>query len=531
MGRICLYATFLICLLFGRPTFLMAQESNLSQGVVFDGEPFLLINPNDSKHLVVAWMSWVDFKNQFQIKTKISFDRGDTWEAEVIHPHLENNYTSADPCLDFGPNDEIYLCYIDFTGTTPPCEGAIAMRKSSDGGLSWDEPDEVINTEFDNDQWPIDRPWVKVDKSSSANSGNVYVTTFNLNRNSPPYNPYLSVSLDGGQNFSHRKLDTVNWLAGNLNPLPMCSPSVSKEGTFYGAFPSYKTDQSLYFRNLLAYSTNGGKTIKHKLIQNSLNPAKPEDYPHAKKAPILLCNPDNDKHLVYVFPSVPHGDIDIYMIESFDAGNTWTSPLRINDDEIANDNLQDMIWGSFSSSGDLFISWRDRRNATGNSYKVASEIWGAYRSSDSTVFSDNFKISTELVAYDSVLERSGNDFTCSVIENDTIYATWGDTRNGKLNIWFQKLTHQGELLSIKSISSTNKTQILVYPNPTSNLAYVQANKLKTIKIFNHKGELITCNNYEHKDNVVLDFRLYAKGVYYLEIESLTESVSRKLVLE
>ena len=531
MGRVYVSIVFLFIITFGKGTFLIAQEANLSQGNVFDGEPFLLMNPNDSKHLIVAWMSWINFENQFQIKTKISFDGGETWEAELAHPHLENNYTSADPCLDFGPNGEVYLCYIDFTGTTPPCKGAIAIQKSNDGGLSWGELDDVITTGYDNDQWPIDRPWIKVDRSASDNRGKVYVTTFNLNRNSPPYNPYLSVSSNGGKAFFHRKLDTVNWLAGNLNPLPMCSPSISKEGTFYGAFPSYEPNQSLFFRNLLAYSENGGVNVSHKLIQNSIFPAKPEDFPHAKKAPILLCDPDNDMHLVYVFPSVPHGDIDIYMIESFDAGDNWSSPIRINDDEVANDNLQDMIWGSFSSTGDLFISWRDRRNALGDSYKEPSEIWGAYRSADSIGFSKNFKISSELVAYDSVLERSGNDFMCSVVENDTIYATWGDTRNGKLNIWFQKLTNQGEVLSIKSISSSDLSQILLFPNPTTDLVSISAKQLKLVKIYSSSGELIESHNYDFIDNVTLDFSLFSFGTYYIEIETLNEIVSRKLILK
>jgi hypothetical protein len=48
----------------------------------------------------------------------------------------------------------------------------------------------------------------------------------------------------------------------------------------------------------------------------------------------------------------------------------------------------------------------------------------------------NLFIDNPLVAYDTILAYAGNDFMCIKLVADTISAVWGDTRSGKLNIWF-----------------------------------------------------------------------------------------------
>jgi hypothetical protein len=67
----------IIVLLMGvvLPSLLLAQNTNISNGFVFDGEPYLAINPNNPQHMVVAWMGF-KMSNQIVIKTKVSFNGG-----------------------------------------------------------------------------------------------------------------------------------------------------------------------------------------------------------------------------------------------------------------------------------------------------------------------------------------------------------------------------------------------------------------------------------------------------------------------
>lgn len=509
---------------------LIGQNMNLSNGNVFDGEPYIAINPMNSQHLVVAWMSWINFANQFQIKTTTSFDGGQTWSAESLMPHTMSGYSSADPCIDFNNNGEVFVSYIDFTGTTPPVTGGIYVCKSTDGGLSWEAPLEVINTSFDGTKWPIDRPWMVIDKSNTANEGNIYVTTFNLNRTNPSFNPYLSISVDNGNSFSTRYIDTAGWLAGNLNPLPMCSPTVSSSGIFYGAYPSYVLSQSLYFQSFLAYSNDGGTNMEHELII-TYPPNTVANDSLAKKAALLLSNPANSNHLALAYLTIEHGDMDVNLIESFDAGMNWTTPIRLNDDPIANNRMQDMIWGDFDTDGDLVISWRDRRNGTDSTYETSSEFWATFRDSDSAQFAPNFQITDQTVAYDSVLESAGCDFMCIKLQDDVINAVWNDTRDGKLNIWYQKMNTDGSVLATTQISSEALPKIVIFPNPATSLITVQGTAMTLVEVFDENGKRVLQKVVQEEDLVDFDVRSLKNGSYLLRVETKVGTFAETLLVE
>ncbi|MEO1450076.1 MAG: sialidase family protein, partial [Bacteroidota bacterium] len=296
------------------------QNQNLSNGNIFEGEPYVAVNPANPQHVVVGWMGWTGFATQFKIKTRTSFDGGQSWSPTVELPHMVNGYSSADPCMAFDQQGSVFVSYIDFTGTMPPVTGGVFLAKSTDGGLTWQQPTKVIDTDTDGSQWPIDRPWMVISKSPGPYQGYIYVTTFNLNRNQAPFNPYLSVSGDGGNTFQTRYLDTTGWLAGNLNPLPMCSPAVSASGAFHGIYPSFALAQSPYFQSFLVSSVNGGTDLIHQHALTQTDPPSVLDYPHAKKGGLLLCNPAADSHLVFLFLSAEFGNLDVFLTESFNAG-------------------------------------------------------------------------------------------------------------------------------------------------------------------------------------------------------------------
>lgn len=511
-------------------TIAFGQNQNISNGNVFDGEPYLAINPNNTQHIIVAWMGYINFSDQFKIKTKTSFDGGQTWSPAAELPHTLSGYTSADPSIDFDQNGDAFVCYIDFTGTTPPATGGVYICKSIDGGLTWNAPMEVINTNFDGTKWPIDRPWLVIDTSSGPYQGNMYVTTMNLNRTNAPYNPYISISNDGGTIFTSSYLDTVDWLAGSVNPIPMCSPTVSSSGVFYGAYPSYVVTQSFYTQVFLAKSNDGGLSFSHSNLLTENPPSNNGDYPLAKKGPLLISNPSDANHLAYIFLSALNGDLDVFLIESFNAGASWSAPLRINDDPMGNNKMQDLVWADFDTDGDLIVSWRDRRNGGDSTYQTPSEIWAAYRNKDSLQFSSNFQITNQTVAYDSVLARAGNDFMSIKMQNDTLNAAWGDTRNGKLNIWFQSMSVDGTVLSVQQISSENIPDIFIYPNPTTSTIFVENENLKGIAVYDINGREIILQQHEgYEDKIKINLENYPIGTYLIKVETTKGTFTNKII--
>src|SRR5256885_666274 len=74
------------------------SNTNISNGIAFDGEPFLAINPTNNQNLVAAWMGLKLSSGQFRIaiKTRASFDGGNTWSTANALPHFGTGFGSAD---------------------------------------------------------------------------------------------------------------------------------------------------------------------------------------------------------------------------------------------------------------------------------------------------------------------------------------------------------------------------------------------------------------------------------------------------
>lgn len=521
----------LIVLLFLSGIFsVFGQNSNVSNGNIFDGEPFLAINPTNSQHIVVAWMGWVNFANKFQIKAKTSFDGGQTWSSAYALSHTVTGYSSADPCIEFNHLGEVFISYIDFTGTTPPVTGGIFISKSTDGGLTWGAPNEVINTSFDGTKWPIDRPWMAIDRSNSPQQGNIYITSFNLNRTNPPFNPYLSVSTDNGNSFSTRYVDTTDWLAGSLNPLPISFPNVSSSGVLYASYPSYVVSQSFYTQTFLGLSADGGNSISHKTILTNNPPAQLGDYPLAKKGAPLVSNPANSAHLAFVYLSGETGDLDVYFTESYDQGDNWSTPLRVNDDPIMNNRMQDLVWADFDTDGDLVISWRDRRNGSDSTYQADTEIWAAFRSKDSTDFAPNFQLTDQSISHNTDLEEAGNDFMCVKLQDDTLCAVWGDPRDGEIDIWFQRMNTKGTVLSTSHISSEKTSNLQVYPNPAFSELNIEGSLIEQIEIYDINGKVVFQESFKPKVNFeILSLEDLKTGPYLIKVKDSEGVHSRRIV--
>ena len=481
------FIVLLIAILW--PLFSPCQNENISNGNVFDGEPYLAMNPGNPQHMVVAWMGHIPF-NQLTIKTRVTFDGGESWSDFDYQPHTNPVFSSADPSLAFDNEGNVYLAYIDFSEAVD--SGKVYVRKSVDGGLSWGEPVEVIDMHAEEGKRPIDRPWIAVDRSGEASDGNIYVTTMCAKGASAPFHPYFMKSTNGGESFSTwQHLDEEGWYAGSLIPQPMPTPTVSSAGSFHAVYPSYVVAQGILPQYVIASSSDSGSSFDYHTVFSSANT---DSDSLAKKGYLLKSDPSDPQHLAFLYPGPAFGDLDVFIRESFDGGITWSDRERVNDDPIGNDRMQDLIWADFDMDGDLVVSWRDRRNAPDSGYQTETEIWGAVRMADSTGFSDNFQISDTAVEHDSILNSAGNDFMCIRLRDDTLNAVWGDTRNGKLNIWFQRLDLSGFVLSTTSISTEEIPGISMYPNPVDDVLTIVGNDIYRVDVLDLSGRKVISKN-------------------------------------
>jgi hypothetical protein len=280
-------------------------------------------------------------------------------------------------------------------------------------------------------------------------------------------------------------MDTLNYFAGTSITQPMPTPAIDGTGKFYAVYPSYVVSQSVYPRQVLASSTNLGITITHEIVYQGLNVGVSNSL--FKRAGKLIADQAHQGHLAYCFLSEQNDQSDVYLMETTDGGGTWGTMQKVNQDPIGNNRVQDLLWGDFNESGDLVITWRDRRNAPNDGYDQASEIFAATKPFGSASVGPDYPISSQAAAHDTILEGSGNDFMSVVYAGDTCYAVWGDVRSGTLKIYLNKWNAQTQQNSISVISE--EYGLLTYPNPTSNLLFFKDNFSAPIelRIINAQG--------------------------------------------
>lgn len=504
---------FLLTCLLGFP-FLGFSQGNLqiSNDLIFEGEPYLTHNPLNPQHLVAAWMGY-QWNQKIVIKSAVSFNGGTSWTQPVSQTHIIPSYSSADVSLGFDHLGNAFMCYIDYDNVTF-ASGKVLLRKSTDGGLTWGNPTEVINITDCPGKLCIDRPWMVIDHLGANPTDAIYVCTMNADQPalvSAPYNPYLSVSVDGGMTFNNpRYIDTLQFLAGTTIPQPAATPTIGGDGTWWAIYPSYAVNQSPFPRHILASTQNQGTSVEHAIayqgtligVSNSL----------FKRGGKLVADPLHSGHLAYLFLSQQNDQSDVYYIETFNGGVQWSVMQKINQDPAGIPRVQDLVWADFNEQGDLLACWRDRRNAGADGYNQPSEIYAAIKNFGSGGFGQDYPISSQSVAHDTILEGSGNDFMSSVFIGDTAYAVWGDVRTGSVRIYLNKWnvnTHVGT-----SQLLTNDTPILLSPNPIHTTLQIPKEIVGSeIQILNLKGEMVWMTS--DKNQIEINVSALPIGTYLL----------------
>ena len=91
----------------------IAQNTLVSSGAFFEGEPYLAVHPQNSQHLVAAWMGFQP-NQKIVIKSAVSTDGGSTWSTPIWLAHQQASNSSADVSLGFDGSGNLYMAYIDY---------------------------------------------------------------------------------------------------------------------------------------------------------------------------------------------------------------------------------------------------------------------------------------------------------------------------------------------------------------------------------------------------------------------------------
>jgi len=338
-------------------------------------EVTIAINPKNPDNMIAAsFQTGRPPKPRAGSYHYVTFDGGKTWKT-VSTPNPKN-LVQGDDVLAFSSDGVAYHVHLSFDGIRLArpvrAENGMIVNVSKDGGNTWSDGTPAIN--HINTVIPFeDKPGLIVDNApSSRYKDNVYLawTRFDVYGSSDPEHRsqiYFSRSIDQGQTFTMpiRISDTGGDCLDSDNTVEGAVPSVGPNGEVYVVWAG---PLGLVFDK----STDGGLTFgKDKVIGDIPGgwDFGIEGLTRANGMPVTgvdLSNGPNKGTLYVNWIDARNGDADVFVMSSKNGGETWTAPMRVNDDALKNGKAQFFTWMAIDpADGSINIVFYDQREGKG----------------------------------------------------------------------------------------------------------------------------------------------------------------------
>ncbi|HEX9236403.1 MAG TPA: sialidase family protein, partial [Actinomycetota bacterium] len=287
-------------------------------------EPAIAVDPNNADHVVAVFQeSRFGSSGASDNGYATSQDGGQTW---VTAPFPKLTITTggkwqraSDPSVAFGPDGAVYVSSLVLANVL--CPSGIAVQRSDDGGLTWNDP---VTIQADGNCSVFnDKDWIAVDTNpTSPHLGRVYVV---WDRSVSGFEPVvLKLSDDRGATWS--TANAINSPTGHdTSAIPIVHPNGDLSVLYSDIFKSKIFSQT---------STDGGITFGAPTAVTSYQGIDPPDMRTGVQVMSLSASLDPTTDTIYTvwedgrFRS--DGFNDVVLTESADEGATWSVPRRVN---------------------------------------------------------------------------------------------------------------------------------------------------------------------------------------------------------
>ncbi len=385
-------------------------------------EPSLAVDPNDPERVVIGWRQFDTIASNFrQAGWAYTDDGGDSWTTSVIDPGLFR----SDPVLAADSDGNFYYYSLRINA------GFVCDTfKSLDGGATWGDAVFAFGG---------DKNWISADQSGGIGDGNLYGIW------SPGgcCGDQFSRSADGGQSFEKPVLvgGTPIWGVTAVGP----------EGDVYAFGRSADPSQFSFARSQTIQDP--GMPLDFD-IEITLNLGGSMSFFDGPNPGGLLgqawaaAGPAGSNE-VYALCSVnpPGADpLDVHFIRSADRGQTWSAPLRINDDPAGTNAWQWFGTMSVAPNGRIDVIWNDTREDPGG---FMSELYYSSSSDGGFTWSPGEVLSP---AFDPHIgwpqQNKIGDYYHMVSDNVGAHIAYSATFNGEQDVYYMRL-----LLDVDAIFS------------------------------------------------------------------------------
>jgi len=371
-----------LCLLLFSTIFTSAQQvvRITEPNAINPAEVSIAINPKNPDNMIAA-----SFQTGHPPRPRagsyhyVTFDGGKTWTT-VPTPD-PTNLVQGDDVVAFSQDGIAYHAHLSFDGIRLArpvrAESGMIVNVSKDGGNTWTDGTPAID--HINSVIPFeDKPGLIVDNAPGSRwNGNVYMawTRFDVYGSSNPEDHsqiYFTRSVDHGQTFSmpFRISDTGGDCVDSDNTVEGAVPAVGPNGEVYVVWAG---PLGLVFDK----SLDGGLTFgKDKVISDFPGgwDFAVEGLDRANGMPVTgvdLSDGPNKGTLYVNWIDARNGDPDVFVMSSRDGGNTWSTPVRVNDDPLKNGKVQFFTWMAVDpADGSINIVFYDRRDTTGTQTRL-----------------------------------------------------------------------------------------------------------------------------------------------------------------
>ena len=358
-----------------------------------------------------------------------STNGGTTWTESNLVSNLLGVW--GDPVVLFDSLGNLYYSHL----SNPPSGwwiDRIVVQKSTDNGLTWNDGVGIGLNSYPKQQ---DKEWLAVDHSQSPYRGNIYVTwtefdDYGSSSSSDSSRIRFSKSTDEGETWSNAI--TISDVSGDCidsdNTTEGAVPCVGPNGEIYVAWAG---PVGLVFDK----STDGGETWGNDIFISDIPGGWDFDVSGISRCnglPITMCDISSSAYrgnIYVVWSDQRNGatNTDIFMAKSTNSGSTWSSPVKVNDDNTT--RHQFFVWSAVDpATGHLWFVFYDRRNTTG----AETDVFVAKSTDGGSTF-ENFKVSES-----SFTPTSGvffGDYTNIAAWNGKVYPIWMRLHNGQLSAW------------------------------------------------------------------------------------------------
>jgi hypothetical protein len=377
----------------------------------YQGETFIAVNPNNPLQFVAGTNSFHQDDDPAceeplgmpTFGTQALFgstDGGKTWEYRCApwHPGVTGGVAGADewfgsdPSLAWDKAGNAYVAYLLLSQDGDPNSfklgSAIMVAKSSDAGNSW-SPLGVVANDITKPYPFHDKPMLAIDTSiESPYPGRMYVIWDRIEETKATLQIFYSD-------------DGVAWNKGSILGAPLDPKggnlAIGADGTIYAVwnrlhYPTVGLDGVVTGKSdpdeiWFSRSTDGGAmwdrpkrifNLRRSSTQTYYRPAAQDMRNITSFTSIGIDrNPASAffgrLYLTYAdstwTPDDNFSQIDVYSVYSTDGGLTWSTPLRVNDDEEGRTHF--FPWLAVDQSdGAVHVAWYDTRNDPDDDQKV-----------------------------------------------------------------------------------------------------------------------------------------------------------------